>query len=196
MKIIEKTWFKILLLVVAIILIVLIAISFMNPGPKFDFSADGDTTKAEQLDEISEEEDEGEQVFYLSKEDVYGFSFTDAHGIYLTFEKRDDDWVCTDNESIDVDANRVDKLLNYLTDVRFIDTVETDSPEEYGFNDESKSYHVVDGSGNSTIIMLGNVDDKSGNIYFALNYDYSIIYVNSGKLIGASEYNIEDFETL
>ena len=130
----------------------------------------------------------------LDNEEVYSFQMTDSNNILLTFERDGDDWVYTDDPSIDINEERIEKLLNYITDVRFVDTISTDDEngDKYGLNQDSPVYIIKDANGYSTFISLGKIDEETGQIYFALNYDFSTIYVNSGKLAGVNKYAIED----
>ena len=128
----------------------------------------------------------------ISKDDIYSFSMTDSNGILLTFEKQGDTWVYVDDESLDINEDRIDKVLNYLCQVKFINSFQTDSAKDYGLTQESPQYILYDANEYSTLISLGNVDEKTGNVYFALNYDFSTVYVNEGKLNNVREYGIEE----
>ena len=50
---------------------------------------------------------------------------------------------------------------------------------------------MTDGNGYQTIISLGNTSED-GQTYFAFNYDFNTVYVNSGKLKNVGEYYIEE----
>ncbi len=158
--------------------------------------ADEELSHAEILDEESAVEDEGERIFYIPKDEVYSFSMTDSNGIVLDFKKNGKNWKYVDDESIDINEKRIDNILNYLTDVKFIDSFNTDSPADYGLNEESATYTIYDANEYATIISIGNTDENSGNVYFALNYDFSNVYVNSGKLSNVGEYAIEELIAL
>ncbi|MBP5326107.1 MAG: hypothetical protein J6Y86_11510, partial [Pseudobutyrivibrio sp.] len=69
---------------------------------------------AAELDQASEISDDGEQILYLPKEEIYEFSITDANNILLNFEKKDDKWIYVDDPSIEINGDRIDKILNYL----------------------------------------------------------------------------------
>lgn len=56
-------------------------------------------------------------------------------------------------------------------------------------------YVVSDSSGSSTIISIGNVDEETGNVFFAINYDFDTVYVNSGKLLGVTKYTVQQLVT-
>ena len=144
------------------------------------------------LDMESEKDDAGEEILLISKDDIYSFSMTDSNGILLTFEKQGDTWVYVDDESLDINEDRIDKVLNYLCQVKFINSFQTDSAKDYGLTQESPQYILYDANEYSTLISLGNVDEKTGNVYFALNYDFSTVYVNEGKLNNVREYGIEE----
>ena len=162
-------------------------------------TADGENTHADTLDEASEVEDEGEQILLLPKEEVYGFSMTDSNGILLNFELDGENWIYTDDTTIAIDNDRIDKILNYLCDIRATDSIALDSEEaalEYGLSQESKLCIIEDAGGNEILISLGNVDETTGNVYFALNYDFTNIYVNSGKLANVCDYAIEEIIAL
>ncbi len=194
-KFISKYYKGIFLALAIILLVIVLIITFNAKSPaKMIQNLDGSEDQAEVLDEASEIEDEGENVILLDNEEVYSFQMTDSNNILLTFERDGDDWVYTDDPSIDINEERIEKLLNYITDVRFVDTISTDDEngDKYGLNQDSPVYIIKDANGYSTFISLGKIDEETGQIYFALNYDFSTIYVNSGKLAGVNKYAIED----
>ncbi len=194
-KFISKYYKGIFLALAIILLVVVLIITFNAKSPaKMIQNLDGSEDQAEVLDEASEIEDEGENVILLDNEEVYSFQMTDSNNIVLTFERDGKDWVYTDDTSIDINEERIEKLLNYITDVRFVDTISTDDEngDKYGLNQDSPVYSITDANGYTTFVSLGETDKQTGQVYYALNYDFSTIYVNSGKLAGVSKYAIED----
>ncbi|SOB90734.1 DUF4340 domain-containing protein [Pseudobutyrivibrio ruminis] len=196
-KFISKNYKGIFLALAIVLLIVVLIITLYSKNPvKMIQNLDNSEDTAEVLDEASEIEDEGENVILLDNEEVYSFQITDSNNIMLTFERDGDDWVYPDDSTIDINEERIEKLLNYITDVRFVDVIVNDSEDgdgdEYGLNQDSPVYTIKDANGYSTFISIGKTDDKTGQVYFALNYDFSTVYVNSGKLAGVNKYAIED----
>ena len=113
----------------------------------------------------------------------------------LNIERKADKWIYSDDTSIELNQDRVDKILNYLTDVRFLNVIalgDDKDSDSYGLSKDSPVYVIKDANDYSTYISLGTVDEKTGQVYFALNYDFSNIYVNSGKLAGLHYYSITD----
>ena len=206
-KFFQSTKAKIIMAGVAIALIVLLLIALIRHGG-FETEPKGQTPEeiaeearnqydddyADELDEESATEDDGEQVFFMPKEDVYSFSMTDAHGILLTFDRQDDQWIYTGDKSLDVNEERIDKILNYLCDVRFEKVYDDKNGSKYNLDQSADMYIIADSSGNSTIISLGESQEKG--VYFAINYDFSKIYLNSGKLSKVREYTLEELLAL
>jgi len=93
--------------------------------------------------------------------------------------------------SLDINQDRIDKILNYISNIKFIDIITTEDGEAYGLNQNSPVYIISDANDNSTIISIGNIDENEGTVYFAVNYDFTNIYVNKGKLYNIGEYTIE-----
>lgn len=154
---------------------------------------------AAELDQASEISDDGEQILYLPKEEIYEFSITDANNILLNFEKKDDKWIYVDDPSIEINGDRIDKILNYLCDIRVVDIIELDDEskaEDYGLSQEAPMCIIKDAGGNEILISIGNYDDENCNVYFALNYDFSTVYVNSGKLANVLQYSVEELLSL
>ncbi len=190
---VQSKKFKLILLFVVGLLIVLLLALSINSFNSHDSHYDN---LADQLDYESSKQDDGDEIYMIPKEDVFSFSFIDANGIMLNFEQRDDKWIYVDNESIELNEDRVDKILNYLCDIRCTDTITAADPEGFGLNQDSKEYRVTDYSGNTVIISLGNYDQDKGQQYFAINYDFSTIFINSGKISKVSEYAIQDLVKL
>ena len=185
---------KISMVVVAIILLGLILIFTLKNSRKQELISPTSTIEktAEVLDEASEIEEEGERILLIPKDEVYSFSMTDAHGILLDFRKDDDKWVYVDDDSFEINQDRIDKVLNYITDIKFVDVITAENGIEYGLDQESPMYIIADANGNSTIISMGGVDEENGTVYFALNYDFTNIYINQGKLSNIGEYTIQE----
>ena len=162
-------------------------------------SNDEEYTHADALDDASEVEDEGQQILYLPKEEVSKFSITDSNDILVGFEKQGDKWIYVDDPTIEIDNDRAGKVLNYLCDIRFIDNISLDDEcdaVEYGLSQESRLCIIEDAGGNQILISLGDIDEETGNVYFALNYDFNNVYVNSGKLANVCDYGIEEIIAL
>ena len=199
-KLINSKYGKIILIVATVVLLVLLLVMALvqkpsedgNTNSLFPFISKEEGSHADVLDAESEKKDKGDNILLIPKDEVYSFKMTDSHGILLNFERKEEGWVYIDDPTLDINQDRIDKVLNYLTDVKFINTIVAENPEEYGLTRDSSEYSVDDANGNSTIISLGNVDEATGNVYYALNYDFSIIYVNQGKLKNVSEYAVED----
>ena len=154
---------------------------------------------AAELDQASEITDGGEQILYLPKEEIYEFSITDANNILLNFEKKDDKWIYVDDPSMEINGDRIDKILNYLCDIRVVDIIELDDEadaKEYGLSQESPMCIIKDAGGNEILISIGNCSDENCNVYFALNFDCSTVYVNSGKLSIVLQYSVEELLSL
>ena len=154
---------------------------------------------AAELDQASEITDDGEQILYLPKEEIYEFSITNANNILLNFEKKDDKWIYVDDPSMEINGDRIDKILNYLCDIRVVDIIELDDEadaKDYGLSQESPMCIIKDAGGNEILISIGNCSDENCNVYFALNYDFSTVYVNSGKLSNVLQYSVEELLSL
>ena len=197
MKAFILKYYKLLILLIAIgLLAVFLLITFNHKSPaKMIKDSQSSHESAKILDEASEIEDEGEYVIKMDKNEVYSFQMTDNKDIILNFERKADKWIYSDDTSIELNQERVDKILNYLTDVRFLNVIalgDDKDSDSYGLNQDSPVYVIKDANDYSTYISLGSVDEKTGQVYFALNYDFSNIYVNSGKLAGLHYYSIND----
>lgn len=206
--------FKISLLTVGVLLIVLFGVFIFkkthtenNMDDKQSVSTeeteevleDVEFPHAAELDQASEITDDGEQILYLPKEEIYEFSITDANNILLNFEKKDDKWIYVDDPSMEINGDRIDKILNYLCDIRVVDIIELDDEAdamEYGLSQESPMCIIKDAGGNEILISIGNCSDENCNVYFALNYDFSTVYVNSGKLSNVLQYSVEELLSL
>lgn len=191
---------KIVVAVVALLLIVVLGVVVLNQVKSGNNALDTDKTDAASnepthadiLDKESETTDSGEQVLFIPKEDVYSFTMTDANGIILEFDKKGVEWLYIDDETLDINEDRIDKVLNYLTDVRFDKCFETEDSEQYGITQDSRMYTITDANGTDTTIIFGDSPEDSDGIYFAINYDFSTIYLNSGKLKNVGDYYIEE----
>lgn len=205
---------KISLLTVGVLLIVLFGIFIFKKTHTENYMDDKQPVSTEETDEVledvefphaaeldqaSEITDDGEQILYLPKDEIYEFSITDANNILLNFEKKDDKWIYVDDPSMEINGDRIDKILNYLCDIRVVDIIELDDEadaKDYGLSQESPMCIIKDAGGNEILISIGNCSDENCNVYFALNYDFSTVYVNSGKLSNVLQYSVEELLSL
>ena len=197
-KILDSKILGIIILVIILVIIVVSACfvifnnsSTNNNDSNINKEETSEPTHADILDEESEVDDTGEQVFFIDKSEVDSFSFTDANGILLDFSKDGNEWICVGNEDLDLDEERVDKVLNYICDIKFVEMYDSTDGAEYGITDESDLFIVEDSGGNKVIVTLGAVNED-GSVYFALNYDFTKVFKNSGKLKNVCEYAIEE----
>ncbi|CBK74698.1 hypothetical protein CIY_19890 [Butyrivibrio fibrisolvens 16/4] len=153
---------------------------------------DAETSKAALLDEASLDKEKGEQIIYISKDEIYKFSMTDSNGIVLGFEYIDDKWVYTDDPDMNINQERIDKILNYLSDIRSVEIIENADGSKYGLSQDSKTFTLGEDNDNYIIISVGNIDEATGKVYFAVNYDFTTVYVNGGKLGKLCEYGVQD----
>ncbi len=182
--------FKIAVFVIVLLLAIVLIIEGTLLDNKGFFNKHKDL--ASQLDEESTKEDDGNNIILMPNDEIYSFSFTDADGVNLHFERTDDGWVYVDNPKISIDSDRVNCVLNYLGDVKCIDVIRDADPEKYGLVKESPVAVITDSSDSSIYISFGDFNEDKGQFYYAINYDYSTVYVNSGKLNKIMHYRIED----
>jgi len=193
-RLIDSSKTKLVLLIIFVLVVVaFVVFLFLNHGNKADTTSSADTSdkRVELLDKKSDDKDKGQQIFMMPKDEVYKFSMTDADGIFLNFLRKGNEWVYEDDDTLDINEDRIDKILNYLTNIYFVDSLSVDDAGEYGLSQDSRMFILTDGSGYETIISLGDKTDD-GQIYFAINYDFNNIYINSGKLSNVGDYYIED----
>lgn len=178
---------KIAAVAVGVVLLFGMIFLYLNKG-----HGAGELSRPQLLDEESLDKDEGKQVFLIPKDDIHRFSITDANGIVLEFEYENDHWIYLDDKTINVNEDRIDKILNYLSDVRCTATLTDDDGEKYGLNQDSIEYRITDSAGSTIIISLGNYDEEKEELYFSINYDFATIYINSGRLSNVSQYMASD----
>lgn len=178
---------KLVTVIIGVVLLGFMIILYSKNG-----KISNEMSRARVLDEESIKKDKGKQVFLIPKDDIQKISITDANGIVMDFEYSDDHWQYLDDKTLALDEDRIDKVLNYLCDVRCIGTITEKSGDKYGLNQSSKEYRVTDTSGSTIIISLGNYDEDKKEQYFSINYDFATIYINSGKLTKVSEYTAAD----
>ena len=194
-RLIDASKIELVLVILFVILVLVFALLFFkNKSADTPAALDEEVateTHAQVLDEESTLTDSGEQIFMMPKDEIYEFSMTDANGILLKFSRHGNDWVYEDDETLDINEDRIDKVLNYLSDIRFVDSFQVEDGDEYGVGQDSRMFIMTDANGYQTIISLGNTSDD-GKVYFAINYDFNTIYVNSGKLSNVGDYYIEE----
>lgn len=200
-KFLQSKGLKIFLLILVLILlgfIIFYSIFNYKVGVDGGFEAHKDvstkenTSKVALLDEASLDKEKGEQIIYISKDEIYKFSMTDSNGIVLGFEYIDDKWVYTDDPDMNINQERIDKILNYLSDIRSVEIIENADGSKYGLSQDSKTFTLGEDNDNYIIISVGNIDEATGKVYFAVNYDFTTVYVNGGKLGKLCEYGVQD----
>ena len=205
-KILSSRVFKIVAICAVLVLIIALCLSLLkNDGSDIDEVSENNNPEsieeteqdyADYLDEQSSIEDEGDQVFYLSNEEVSAVSITDSNGIFATFERTDGGFTYTDNNEISINADRIESIINYLCDIRAINSLEVEDAAEYGLTQDSDLFVVVDSAGTEILISIGDYNEEIGEQYFAMNYDFTRVFVNGGKLHNLTEYSFQDLVAL
>lgn len=141
--------------------------------------------------ENAEKEEQVVQVTDLS--DIASFSYGTQEQETLHFEKKGDDWVCTDDEKIELEQtypNEIADAFAHLTALRKME--EIDALEDYGLTEPSYTVSLQPKDGEETVLLIGN---STGDAYYLqVKGEEGAVYTVSPSAVGTLDHSLDDMK--
>lgn len=172
----KKKQILILASVLAALAVVYGALSFANK-------------KAEE-EEKAQEESQVVQVTDL--EEIVSFSYEAPEQEALHFEKKEDDWVCTDDEKLELEQtypNEIANAFSSLTASRKME--EIDAMEDYGLAEPAYTVTLRPKDGKEVTFYIG---DAVGEEYYLQVKGEDAVYTVASSVAGTLGHSLEDMK--
>lgn len=135
---------------------------------------------------------ETEEVLSISSDDVEKISFK-LDNQKVTFEKKDDGWIDTQDENFPVDKDKIESILQGLESVSAVRELDDlDELEEYGL-DKPEQEITVTTKDRKVTIQVGDVNETVQGYYSILDGDDTKVYLIDASFVTQFEGELYDF---
>ena len=166
-------------------LVVLLAMLVVVCGVYFGVSK---YSEAQMNEETQAEE---ESIPMIQMDDVVAVSY-DNETASLSFEKREDEWICLEQEDFPLIQNRINSIANAMKDMsanRKLD--DTTDLSQFGLDQVTKTVTAEDSEGNTKTLKIGNVNEYTGDYYAMVEGD-DTIYTIADSIVNYTDYTLDD----
>lgn len=149
-------------------------------------------TYVDKAEAESEAAEEAETITVLS---IDAAGVTEISYVYdgetLTFSFDGESWTCEDDESIDIDEDLVDEMVDTLSLIEANEMIDDyDDLSDYGLSDPSNTITIATDD-EEYVIYIGDENEFSYDYYMMLDGDDAVYTVDSG-VAAACSYSVED----
>ncbi len=145
--------------------------------------------------EKEEEKQKEAEIVYavqFDADEVTAFSYQ-YEGNTLEFVKTDDTWTCKADESVDVDEDKIQNLLNAVSTVTADSTIENVSDiSEYGLDEPTQEAAFVFEDGSTKTMTFGMENQVLGGYYLQVSDDTNVYLVSSTSVTSTLNKSLED----
>lgn len=149
----------------------------------------------EMQEEKAANQEDDTAISIITLEDVVAVSY-DNETASLAFEKKDDQWVCTEQEDFPVIQSRINSIANAMKSMsanRQLD--ETEDLSQFGLDDPSMTVTATDSAGTTKTLKVGNVNEYTDDYYAMVDGDDTVYTISSG-IVNYTDYTLEDLQQL
>lgn len=149
-----------------------------------------------QKQEEAEKEKEEQETVHITDFDaseVTAISYYDDDGeTLLAFTKTDDTWSYTGDESIDIDEDSMDDMLETLSDITADYTIEDGAASDYGLDAPTQTAVLTFADGTRLTLTFGMENDILGGYYMQVSDDSNIYLAKSTIVTSTLSKSVED----
>lgn len=147
--------------------------------------------KYNEAQESKETGEEDESIPIIEMDDVVAVSY-DNETAALSFEKQDDEWICTDQEDFPLIQNRINSIANAMKNMSANRQLEdTDDLAQYGLDNVTKTVTAEDANGTTKTLKIGNVNEYTGDYYAMVDGD-DAVYTIPESIVNYTNYTLDD----
>ena len=143
------------------------------------------------------EEEESAETWPVTQADVSavtGFSFTNENGSY-TFEKREDKWICLEDETADLDTVSMEDMINTAVSVTGTNRMEAvEDMSQYGLDTPEITVTFTTAEG-STTFKTGAYNATVSSYYICLEGDNTVYTIDSATR-NSFNWQLHDLKTV
>lgn len=141
-----------------------------------------------------EKQKEAETVYaaQFDADEVTAFSYQ-YDGSALEFAKTDDTWTCESDETVDVDEDKIQSLLESISSITANSTIENASDlSEYGLDEPTQEVVLVFADGSAKTMKFGMENQVVGGYYLQVSDDTNVYLVDSSYMTSTLNKSLED----
>lgn len=140
------------------------------------------------------EEAEKIAVLKIPTANITTFSY-DYEGNNYVFEKEGDRWVCQQDKNTKLVQADIETMLGTVNDLKAERLIEKTDKNyaDYGLDKPSQTIQIKDKNGNSTVILLGNLNSITNTYYLAIK-DQKTVYAVDTASATAFQKNLDDLK--
>lgn len=132
------------------------------------------------------------EVTNLNADDVTKLVYTNENGT-LTLNKDGDNWICDEDRSVDIDADKVSTMVGKVASLTSENKIENvEDIAQYGLDTPSLTILISDGATSYTL-LIGDYNETTYTYYMCLESDKSTVYTTDSATITSFQNNtLED----
>ena len=149
----------------------------------------------QKMEEEEKAREESQIVQVTDLGEITSFSYEAPEQEALHFEKKDDNWICTDDKKIELEQTYPNGIANSfasLTASRKLESI--DALEDYGLEDPAYTVTLQPKDGEETVILIGNSTGE--DYYLQVKGEEQIVYTVDASAVGTLGHTLEDMEKI
>lgn len=163
-------------------MIILLAVFVVLIGLYFAMSA---------INKYQAEKDMEETYMLTELSGLTSMEYTDGETT-MSFTNTDGTWTVTNDDTVTLDSASVESIADTLCQLAAVRVLEgADELSSYGLEEPAYTITLVDASGNTTTIYIGNT---TGENYYATINDKIVVYVIDSTAVNALKFDITALE--
>lgn len=177
---------KIKKLVIALILVILAGLAYLFLLRYSDKQKEAESQK-------EQEEAAASVVFETDTDEVSSISFSGDDGI-LTFEKKNDTWICPDDSVFQMNENKIQKLLADISSVSC--TRELDARgdlAQFGLEEPANTIQISLSDGTEKDLYIGDKNTSTHELYFQTEEKSDKVYMTKTAFDSDFAGKLQDF---
>ncbi|RDU23758.1 DUF4340 domain-containing protein [Anaerosacchariphilus polymeriproducens] len=143
-----------------------------------------------------EAKEKAEQITVLKipTSNITSFSYN-YNGSNYVFEKDGDTWFCQQDKNIKLVQADIETMLGTVDDLKAERLIEKSDQNyaAYGLNTPSQTIKIKDKNGNSTVILIGDINNTTSSYYLAIK-DQKTVYAVDTATATAFQKTLEDLK--
>lgn len=146
-----------------------------------------------KLEEQEKAREESEIVQVTDLGELASFSYEAPEQEALHFEKKDDNWICTDDKKIELEQTYPDGIASTfasLTASRKLESI--DALEDYGLEEPVYTVTLQPEDGKETVIRIGNSTGEE--YYLQVKGEEQVVYTVDSSVVGTLGHSLEDMK--
>lgn len=146
-----------------------------------------------RVEEKEKAEEEAQVIQVADLGEIVSFSYSAPEQETLHFEKKESDWICTDDKKMELEQTYPNGIADAFTDLTATRRMEEiDALEDYGLKEPSYTVSLQPKEGKETVFLIG--DSTGDEYYLRVKGEEGVVYTVSSAPVGTLDHSLEDME--